>query len=122
MLKHLVSRWLPVLLWMGLIFFLSSRSDLPTIGDHTTDFIAKKDAHAFVYAVLAFLLLRATSGSTRPALYAFAIAALYAVSDEFHQTFVFRREGTLRDIGIDAAAAALALVVVERLGLRRALK
>ncbi len=33
------------------------------------------------------------------------LAALYAATDEFHQTFVPSREGCLRDVAIDSSGA-----------------
>lgn len=117
--KDTASRWLPVLLWMGVIFFGSSQSNLPAPPDHVLNFILKKIGHVVVYAILALLLLRATKGSKRPALYAIAIAALYAASDEFHQSFVPGREATLRDVGIDVAASALALFLAGQRAQRR---
>jgi len=35
------------------------------------------------------------------------IAMLYAFSDEYHQTFVFGREGKLKDVGIDSIGILL---------------
>ena len=39
---------------------------------------------------------------------AFAFAVLFALSDEWHQTFVPGRDGCVRDVGIDVVGAALA--------------
>ena len=113
-LKDTALRWIPVLLWMGLIFYSSSQSHLPGPQNHVLDFTMKKIAHVIVYAVLALLLLQANRVSKRPAIYAMVIAVLYAASDEFHQSFVPGREPTLRDVGIDAAASAAALILAAR--------
>jgi VanZ family protein len=109
--------WLPVLLWMGLIFVMSSRSNLPSLPNKTVDFTIKKAGHLTEYGVLAFLLWRAIArdrSSPAPVSFggAFIISVLYAASDEFHQTFVLGREGRLTDIGFDALGVLLALGLV----------
>ena len=80
--------WLPVVAWAALIFAFSSVPDLGT-GLGGWDLVLRKLAHAAEYAVLGALLVRATG---RAGL-AFALGALYAVSDEVHQSFVPGRLG-----------------------------
>ena len=93
--------WLPVAAWAGLIFALSSVPNLGTgLGDW--DLVLRKIAHAAEFAVLGALLLRATD---RAGL-AFALGALYAVSDELHQVFVPGRMGSPLDVGIDTVGVA----------------
>jgi len=93
--------WLPVLLWMGVIFVVSSRPRLPCHPNDTVDLVVKKAGHLSEYGALAFLLWRAISKErgwpVLPSLGgAFFLSLLYAASDEFHQTFVPGRDGTLR--------------------------
>jgi len=80
------------------------------------DLMLKKGAHFTVYAVLAFLWWRALSRermADRAALgLAFVIAVLYAMSDEFHQSFVPGRRPGLSDVLIDAIGAATAIGVI----------
>jgi VanZ family protein len=109
--------WLPVLLWMGVIFVGSSQPKLPFVLNKTADFITKKAGHVIEYGVLAFLLWRALSKEKGwPALPsfggAFVLSLLYAISDEFHQTFVPGRSGRLTDVGFDVLGALLALGLV----------
>jgi len=123
--KRRLYYWLPGLLWMGVIFFASSRSHLPFYVNKTVDFITKKAGHVTEYGVLTFLLWRAipSTGSGRrsrergwPTLPsfggAFVLSQLYAVSDEFHQTFIPGRTGRLTDVGFDALGALLVLGLV----------
>jgi VanZ family protein len=98
--------WLPVVLWAGVIFALSSIPDLGT-GFGIWDLILRKIAHACEYALLAVLLLRALAHRWPLAL---AVAIAYAAGDELHQHFVQGRAGTPRDVAIDAAGAVLGLV------------
>ena len=105
--------WLPVLVWAGIIFWLSSIPDLESGLEQ--DFILRKIAHILEYAILTFLLLRVfstqgpmTRDSCRSGLtskilmLAIIFALFYALTDEYHQTFVFGRQGTLKDVGIDS--------------------
>ena len=105
--------WLPVLAWAALIFALSSVPDLGT-GLGGWDTILRKFAHAGEYAVLGALLARAT-GRTGIAL---ALGALYALSDEIHQSFVPGRLGAPLDVAIDAVGVACGVVLWNRLRAR----
>ena len=99
--------WLPPLLWVILIFFLSSQSVLPKFETSAIDFFFKKLAHMTVYAILYLLIFRAVSITNRFCLLAhkqyisLALCLVYAISDEIHQSFVPGRFATLRDIGYD---------------------
>jgi VanZ family protein len=97
-------RWLPVLVWAGVIFAFSSVPHLST-GLGTWDYVLRKGAHMTEYAILALLVLRAAGSYA----WAFALTVGYAASDEFHQTFVRGRHGSPVDVGIDAVGALLGL-------------
>jgi VanZ family protein len=101
-----VWRWAPVVAWAGLIFGLSSVSDLGT-GLGTWDLVLRKIAHAAEFAVLGFLLHRAL----RRDRLALALGIAYAVSDELHQHFVPGRQGSPTDVLIDAVGVALGVYV-----------
>lgn len=116
--RRFFSRWLLVLLWMGVIFLFSSQPNLPRIGSAPLQLILSKTAHFLEYLVLTALLLWAQKprsknpGYTRRAyLIAFMISVAYAISDEFHQSLVPNRRGLLTDVGIDALGAAAAILV-----------
>ena len=103
-------RWCAVVLWAGVIFTLSS---IPSL---QSPFVLRKLAHMGVYAVLTvllFLALRKHTKNTPQALWLAALlAAIYAWSDEWHQTFVTGRHGSFRDVGIDMLGIVVSLVVV----------
>jgi VanZ family protein len=103
--------WLPVVLWAGVIFALSSIPSLGT-GLGAWDTILRKGAHVTEYAVLALLLVRAI-GREAPAL---ALGVLYAASDELHQSFVRGRHASPVDVAIDAVGLALGLFARRRVG------
>lgn len=79
------------------------------------DHYFRKSTHFTVYLILALLLVNAfsRSGFRGRKLYAFsfALCAIYAVSDEFHQLFVPGRGAQVRDVLIDCAGALLGLLV-----------
>ena len=99
--------WLPVLLWMGVIFVTSHQpqSGLPNFD--TWDFLIKKSSHFAAYALLGGLLLRAD----RRWAASLIIAALYALSDEWHQSFIPGRTPTSFDVLIDVLGAAAGIVI-----------
>jgi VanZ family protein len=105
----MASRWLPVLVWAGVIFAFSSIPSLSS-GLGTWDTVLRKGAHMTEYAILAVLLMRATGSYA----WAFALAAAYAATDEFHQTFVHGRHGSPIDVGIDAVGTLIGLGVWQR--------
>ena len=126
--------WLPVLIWMGLIFSASAdprsgptssrligpvvRFFFPEISPENLDYIVlfvRKAAHVTEYAVLSCLLARAFmkpgtpagAWSRKAAVLAWLIAALYSSTDEFHQSFVPNRDARWSDVLIDSVGAAL---------------
>ena len=101
--------WLPVLLWAGVIFTLSSIPSLGT-GLGTWDTVLRKGAHITEYAILALLLVRAV-GREVPAL---ALGVLYAASDELHQGFVRGRHASPVDVAIDAVGLLLGIAAWRR--------
>lgn len=97
--------WIPVIAWAAVIFAFSSVSGLGT-GLGSWDLFLRKVGHAGEFALLALLLWRALRIEWAVLL----LASAYAVSDEFHQTFVEGRAGAVTDWAIDTAGVVLALV------------
>lgn len=132
----LLSRWLPVLLWGLLIYAASADSQsvrrtsrfigplvrwfVPSASDQTisqVQFAVRKTAHATEYAVLTLLLWRALRRPApgwdgRAAWLAFTLAALFALTDEWHQSFVPNRQPHPLDVLIDSLGAAAALLIL----------
>lgn len=105
-------RWLPAILWMAVIFYLSSRSQLPRPRSDEANFVLRKSAHFASYALLALLYLRGLGGmDTKRRWIALLLAAAYAVSDEYHQSWIPQREPKATDVLIDTAGAAVGLIV-----------
>ena len=110
--KRLFRYWLPPLAWMGLIFSLSAQPDLPSAPSPWSDILLKKIGHALGYGILAWLYLRALRENVHhPQALSLALTVLYALSDEYHQTFVPGRNGTLWDVGVDGLGALGAMLL-----------
>lgn len=135
--------WLPVLIWMALVFSASADTKsshtsslligplvkflLPNISEVRLEQIVsavRKAAHLTEYAVLSWLLARALLRPGTPwghwdrkaALLAWLIASLYAASDELHQAFVPNRQGRWPDVCLDSFGAALGVVTFYHFG------
>ena len=107
------SLWLPPLVYMAVIFYLSSQSaPLPAV----TAVVWDKVLHLFEYAGLAALFGRALLGEglgwTASFVVAALLAAAYGATDEYHQLFVPLRSGELRDWLVDVLGASLGAAVV----------
>jgi VanZ family protein len=86
----------------------------------------RKTGHVVGYGILSLLLLRAwretlarTRGwNWRPAIFAWLATASVAAMDEWHQTFIPSRTGTVRDFVLDSVAG-LGFLLVSYFWLRR---
>jgi len=135
--KSFLKYWLPLLIWLGVIFLGSTEL---MSAEYTSRFITpfllwlkpgmspqtiwrilvvvRKCAHVTEYAVLALLLWRAlrsipTLRSKMSISFTAALlaCALFAASDEFHQTFVKSRTPSVRDVLLDVAGALVGLLI-----------
>lgn len=130
----------PLLLWMGILFGMStdagsmqSTSEFirtfvkfiaPDLADSFTpaqwehvERLLRKTAHLFEYAVLMLLAVRAMQyGRSNlrawSVIIAFVITALFAVTDEIHQSFVPSRTALPTDVLIDIIGATVATVLL----------
>lgn len=122
-------RWvrdtLPLLLWMVLIFVMSSRSTLIEIENDTDEKLFYKTAHFVAYAILAWLWWRFLAPQRQcdwgVLLGAVALTALYGISDEIHQLFVPGRHGRLADVFFDTAGALAMILLIRRIAWLRSL-
>jgi VanZ like protein len=106
-------RMLAPLAVMAAIFYFSAQSS----AEHYAwwEVIARKVGHVTGYALLTALWAWALRGVVRrPLLWAVTISLAYACTDEFHQTFVRGREGTPRDVAIDAIGMAIVVLWLRR--------
>ena len=107
--------YLPVLIWMGVIFFASSVPGLKTGVDSLSWEIAlRKGAHILEYVFLAFLFFRlfyfGENFSLKKTINLSAVLIFcYAVSDEMHQFFITGRSGRVLDVFLDFLSGFLAI-------------
>ncbi len=131
--KNFFKYWFPVILWLAFIFWMSTgtfssenssrviepvlRFLAPEISSQAVELIhgmVRKAGHIIEYFVLSLLLFRAFRGpSDKPwkwtwASFAIIGTVLWALSDEYHQSFVPTRTDSFTDVGFDAAGGILA--------------
>ena len=114
--ENLLTYWLPPVLWMVLIFYLSTFERALISEKRILNFLFFKTLHVLEYGLLYFLIFRAffTLKVAKKKLYivSFVISLVYAISDELHQTFVPTREGKLRDIFIDLGGISIMYIYI----------
>lgn len=76
------------------------------------NFLIRKATHLTVFGILAFLLLKSLETTRFSYLLAWILTALYAMSDEYHQSFMPGRTATYKDVLIDAFGALVVLSLV----------
>jgi len=127
-------RLLPPLCWTGLIAYFSRNewgaaetaawlgpllgALLPFASPEelaTVHLLVRKAAHVMEYAVLAVLWRLSVGGAWRP----LGFTVLTASLDELHQWFTPGRGGSMPDVLLDGAAAAMALALMAARGRRR---
>lgn len=138
-LPRFVSHYLPLLVWLAFISFASSDNFsasntsriigplilwlFPNTSPETlavVHFIVRKIAHFTEYAILGFLAARAFRTSPRPAinqrwfLICLTLIIVYALMDEYHQTFVPSRTASIYDSMIDVTGGLIALLIVRK--------
>jgi len=111
--NRVLLRVLAPLALMAVIFYFSAQSSAAHYS--WWEVVARKLGHVTGYALLTALWAWALGGVVRrPLLWAVALALAYACTDEFHQTFVHGREGTPRDVAIDAIGIAIVALWLRR--------
>ena len=109
--------WAPVVLYAGLIFYLSSQSYPEEYVPHVLLNLGDKVLHAMEYALLGLLAYRAfrhaagTWCSRHAVLLAIGLATIYGGTDEWHQAFVPFRESDRWDLATDLLGACLGVVL-----------
>ena len=131
-----VNKWMPVIVWIAVIFAGSTDA---LSAEHTSRFLVpflrwlnpqiapavieqinfalRKIGHFSEYAILTGLLWRAlratflSLGKGTLAVATFLLAAGFAASDEFHQSFVPTRTASLHDVLLDCGGALCVVVL-----------
>ena len=120
MLKKLFFYWLPLVIWAVIIFFFSSKPTIKTSDFFWTDFILKKTAHFGEYLIFYLLLFRTVYYQKKVInrydyIYPLIFVVIYAISDEFHQSFIPGRESRVKDVIIDSTGGFIAICFLKKL-------
>jgi VanZ family protein len=142
--KSFLKYWLPVLIWLCVIFVGSTdvlsaeqtsrfvepflRWLKPDISFETLaqiHFFARKLGHIFEYALLAIFLWRALrSGANLRVkisilvIVVWFVCAIFAATDEFHQSFIPSRTASPNDVVIDIFGVVIGLTICMGFALR----
>ena len=136
---RLVSRYLPLIAWLAFISYASSDDFnagntsriigplilwlFPNTSPETLaviHFVTRKIAHFTEYAILGFLAARAFRTSPRPAVHerwfliCVTLVVVYALLDEYHQSFVPSRTASIFDSFIDMSGGLTALIIIRK--------
>lgn len=127
--------WIAVIIWMLIIFHLSSQvagqSNQLSVGItkivvdifnnifHSADLdinaynhIIRKNAHFFAYLILGILAANVLSKNEHKGVFIVLVfCIIYAISDETHQMFVPGRGPGLKDVIIDSAGAGVGIII-----------
>ena len=133
--RRLIIRWIALLFWMGLIFYMSNQPgdvsskqsglvlklfqfigiDLNNELSELATFIVRKTSHFTEYFILYFLsinVMKCYLNIKNTIFYSFIFSFFYACTDEIHQYFIPGRAMAFRDVLIDSAGALLAMIIV----------
>ena len=141
-----LTHYLPLLIWLGFIFFASTSEFsanntsrivgplvlwlFPTTSPETLAIIhgiTRKVAHFTEYALLAFLAARAFRTASHSFVrrhwffISLVLVAVYALLDEYHQSFVPSRTASLVDSLIDISGGLTMLLLIRRHQVRQRL-
>lgn len=128
--KKKLIKWLMLLIWMLVIFLFSSQPHsgeitksiieqiMPNIKTNSLldmiNFIVRKSAHITEYFILALLTISLLKEYTKKQsvilVSSLIFCFIYALTDEFHQSFIPGRSSLFRDVLIDTSGSVLSLV------------
>ena len=126
--EHTSRFLIPFLLWL--------KPDMSPEALAQVHFVLRKLGHVTEYAILAILFWRALRGETNPQIRAilrlrsgqtlflsvWILCAIFAATDEYHQSFVASRTAAIGDVLIDSAGAIFGLLISAGFAKRRASK
>jgi len=115
--EHTSRFLIPFLLWL--------KPDFSPEALAQVHFVLRKLGHVTEYAILAILLWRALRRETNPQIKAilrlrsgqtlflsvWILCAIFAATDEYHQSFVASRTAAIGDVSIDTCGAVIGLVL-----------
>ena len=117
--ERIVYYWLPPIIWMGGIYYMSSQKSITITQNVVTDFVTFKTLHIIEYAFLFFLLYRAFQSikylqEVVIGISVFFVTIGYSITDELHQLSIPTRQGRLRDICIDIIGMLIMYAIIKK--------
>lgn len=116
---------LPILLsviWMSLIFYFSSLPASSTGPDTVTFKVISKMIHFIIFGILSMLYLYSLKWRMpiqRTGMWVFILSLfltiIYAITDEYHQSFSSGRYSSVKDVILDASGAVAFLGITYKL-------
>ena len=96
--KVKILNWIPAFVMMAIIFWFSAQpaDELPVFS--WADRLVKKSGHIIGYGLLAFSYYFALGMDKKQRWLAWLLAILFALTDEYHQSFVFGRHASIWDV------------------------
>jgi VanZ family protein len=87
--------------------------NIQQVEENKLDHVIRKNAHAFMYMILAFLVSNVlfvfNKRGKDTIIYILFICLFYAVTDEFHQSFVLGRTSLVSDVLVDFGGTLIGL-------------
>jgi len=103
-----ILRFLPAIIWMGIIFYFSSRQTTGIGGtSYLHRFLILKTFHLIEYAILFILISFALNSD----FYSLIVSYLYSATDEIHQSFTPGRTPKFTDTLIDLLGILIGFLV-----------
>jgi len=111
--RDFILKWIPALVVMGVIFWFSSQPSDALPDFNWADRVVKKGGHMLGYGFLALSYWNAFDWKKEKRWLVWMFTILYAMTDEFHQTFTPGRHPSIWDVLIfDNFGALISLWVV----------
>lgn len=103
-----ILRFLPAIIWMGIIFYFSSRQTTGIGGtSYLHRFLILKTFHLIEYAILFILISFALNSD----FYSLIVSYLYGATDEIHQSFTPGRTPKFTDTLIDLLGILIGFLI-----------
>ncbi|MDQ3099566.1 MAG: VanZ family protein [bacterium] len=114
--KH-YGRYLPLILWTGVIVWGSSRSSVSVTEARDLDILIHKLAHIVEYAILYLVFVYAFFSNKRTypqlAIFALLFVFLFGVSDELHQSLTPTRSPRISDAFVDVTGGIVGYLIAK---------
>lgn len=113
--------WVPAIVWMIVIFILSSMtgSDLQNTFPFFSDFNWGHFVAYFILSITYYIGLYKKINPPKIFYIIIILSMLYGITDEFHQYFVPTRVPDLKDLAADGMGASVAAIILSIIDKKR---